>query len=70
MKSFAVDQDFAVVVLDVDAHFAETGDGGKAVRSFQKMGDAGGPFGKGTEHDSTVGDGFVAWDGNLAVEIG
>ena len=23
---------FAVVVLDVDAHFAETGDGGKAVR--------------------------------------
>ena len=65
-----MDQDFAVVVLDVDAHFAETGDGGKAVGSFQKMDDAGGPFGKGTEHDSTVGDGFVAWDGNLAVEIG
>ena len=39
-ESFSVDQDFAVVILDIDAHFAETGDGGKAVSSFQKMGDA------------------------------
>ena len=65
-----MNQDFSVVILKINTHYAETGDGGKAVRSFQKMGNAGGPFGKGTEHDSTVGDGFVAGDCNLAVEIG
>ena len=62
MKSFSVNQDFSVVILNINAHFAETGDGGKAVSSFQKMGDLCGSFGKGTEHDGTVGDGFVAWD--------
>ena len=56
-----MNQDFSAVILNINAHFAETGDGGKAVSSFQKMGDLCGSFGKGTEHDGTVGDGFVAW---------
>ena len=33
------------------------------------MGDLCGSFGKGTEHDGTVGDGFVAWDCKFSVEI-
>ena len=28
-----------------------------------------GSFGKGTEHDGTVGDGFVAWNCKFSVEI-
>ena len=51
-----MNQDFSVVILNINAHFAETGDGGKAVSSFQKMGDLCGSFGKGTEHDGTVAD--------------
>ena len=53
-----MNQDFSAVILNINAHFAETGDGGKAVSSFQKMGDLCGSFGKGTEHDGTVGDGL------------
>ena len=64
-----MNQDFSVVILNINAHFAETGDGGKAVSSFQKMGDLCGSFGKGTEHDGTVGDGFVAWNCKFSVEI-
>ena len=32
-----MNQDFSVVILNINTHFAETGDGGKAVSSFQKM---------------------------------
>ena len=69
MKSFSVDQNFSLIIFNINSHFAETGDGGKAVCAFQKMGDLCGPLGKGTEHDSTVGDGFVAWDCKFSVEI-
>ena len=63
-----MNQDFSAVILNINAHFAETGDGGKAVSSFQKMGDLCGSFGKGTEHDGTVGDGFVAGNGDFSPE--
>ena len=70
MKSFSVDQNFSLIIFNINSHFAETGDGGKAVCAFQKMGDLCGSLGKGTEHDSAVGDGFVSRYGKLSVKIG
>ena len=70
MKSFSMNQDFSFMIFNFDAHFAKTGDGGKAVSSFQKMGDLSGSLGKGTKHDGTMGDGFIPRYGDFAVEIG
>ena len=65
-KPFAPDGDHTIPVLDLHAHTAEAGDGGKAVGALQEAVDLSGPPGNGAQHDAAVGNGFVAGDRNGA----
>ena len=63
MQAFSLYDHFILLLLDIDTHGTETSDGGEAVRSAQEMSDSCGAFGKGSEHDSPVRNGFVS--GNM-----
>ena len=60
VEAFSPHKDFLFIVFNFNSHFAETGNGGKAVSAFQKMRDFCGSFCKGAEHDCPVGNGFIS----------
>jgi hypothetical protein len=56
------------MILDLNAHAPETGDGGQAVSALQKIMDLGRSPRDGAEHNAPVGNGFIARDMELAPE--
>ena len=68
VQTLAVNQNLRSIALNVYAHFAETGDGGETVCTFQKMCDPGSSLGKRAKHNCPVGDGFVSRYGYLSVK--
>ena len=70
VQTDAADNDLVIGDRDVYAHFPKTGDGGQAILTHQKSGDAGRSAGQRTEHNRTVGDGFVARYRDSAAQTG
>ena len=66
METFSVDQDLSFCIFNVNTHFPETGNGGEAVGTFQKICDPGSAFCKRAEHDSSVRNGFISGNGKRA----
>ena len=60
MQSFAMYQNFISVVFNRNPHFFKTGYRGEAIRSLQEMRQSCCSFGKSTEHNAAVADGFIA----------
>ena len=54
MQSPAMNQNFVVISLDINTHFAEAGDCRETVCTFQKMRNSGGSVGKSPEHNCSV----------------
>ena len=60
MQTGTMDNHFCIRHINVNAHAAETGNGGQTVFPHQKTGDMGIAFGKRTEHHRTVGNRFIS----------
>ena len=65
MEAFSVNQDFLPVGIHADSQGAEAVDAGKAVCAAQEAADSGSAFCQGTEHNTSVRDGFISGDGNF-----
>jgi hypothetical protein len=66
VQTIAVNHHGIAVILNRNPHTLKTGNRGQTVRSLKKIMNLGGSFCDGTEHDTSVGDGFVTRDMNLA----
>ena len=69
MHTLSMDGDNAVLIFDVDSHLMETTDRGEAVGALQKVMDLRGSLCDGSEHDTAVGNGFIARDSDLAPDM-
>ena len=63
-----MDQRPGTVSFNVNAKLPESGNGGKAVCPLEKIGDFCQTVGNGAEHDSSVGNGFIAGNGKFSVK--
>ena len=64
MQTFTVNVEHIILFFYLNAHFPKTGDGGQTVRAFQKVSNFCNTVRQRTEHNRTVGDGFVAGNGD------
>ena len=64
--AFAVNQNRVPLIFNVNSHVSETGDGGQAVCSLEKIVNFCSSLGNGAEHNASVGDGFVSGNHNLS----
>ena len=65
----SLDSDNTILIFDIDSHAAETADGGEAVSAIQKVMDLCSSLRNGSEHDTAVGDGFIARDRDLTPDM-
>ena len=69
MHALSLDSDNTILIFDIDSHAAETADGGEAVSAIQKVMDLCSSLRNGSEHDTAVGDGFIARDRDLTPDM-
>ena len=69
VHALSVDSDNTILIFDIDSHAAETADGGEAVSALQEVMDLCSSLRNGSEHDTAVGDGFIARDRDLAPDV-
>ena len=63
VKTVSVNKNRAAGIFNLNPHFFKTGNGGKTVSTLQKSGDFSRSPGNGSEHDTSVGYGFVSGNG-------